>query len=197
MRAAFGEVARVEQIASEWRDDSEVSRLAATAGDGWRPVSPELFELLERSAKISAMTDGRFDITFHGVGDLWSFEEGATPPTRAEVRAKLPLVDHRKVELDPEGRRVRLARKGMKLGFGAIAKGYAVDRAADMLREAGFRHFIVEGGGDTFVSGMKDGKPWNVGIQDPDRRGAVGSIPASDEAIVTSGNYEALLRIRG
>lgn len=197
IRDAFGEVARVEEIASEWRPSSEVSRLAAQAGKGWQSVSPELMELLQRSKAISERTDGSFDVTFHGVGQLWSFEAGAKPPSREAIEAKLPLVDYRLIELDPPGQRARLTKPEVMLGFGAIAKGYAVDRAADVLRTHGFTNFIVEGGGDTYVSGTKDGKPWQVGIQDPDRKGALGSIAASNEAIVTSGNYERFFEHEG
>jgi hypothetical protein len=84
----------------------------------------------------------------------------------------------------------------MKLGLGAIAKGYGVDRAALVLVQHGFHHHIVEGGGDTYVSGTKGGKPWMVGIQRPDRPGSLAAIPASDRAIVTSGGLPALLRGR-
>lgn len=197
IRAAFAEIARVEQIASEWREDSEISRFTRNPAGTWVEVSPELLELLERSAAISQKTEGHFDVTFHGVGQLWSFEADSTPPTRAAIEKQLPLVDWKHIELDAERGRARLAKGGVKIGFGAIAKGYAVDRAADMLRERGFSHFIVEGGGDTYVSGKKDGRPWQVGIQDPDRRGALGSLAATNEAVVTSGNYERYFEHEG
>jgi len=197
IRAAFSEFARVEQIASEWRADSEISRFCAVPAGTWQEVSPELYELLSRSVAVSERTDGHFDATFHAVGELWSFKEGASPPSKASIAERLPLVNYRHIELDPEGSRARLVESGVKVGFGAIAKGYAVDRAADVLREHGFAHFIVEGGGDTYVSGKKDGRPWQVGIQDPDRRGALGSLAAMNEAVVTSGNYERYFEHEG
>lgn len=190
IEAAFDEMARLESILSEWQPDSAVSAVNDAAGGDPVHVPPELFEVLERAAKVSAATDGSFDVTFHGVGSLWKFDPGSQPPDKAAIEKRLPLVDHRRVELDAKAQTVRLARAGMKIGLGAIAKGYIVDAASARLKQAGFRNHIVEGGGDTFVSGRKGTQPWVVGVQDPNKRGAVGRLAAENEAVVTSGNYE-------
>ncbi len=197
IEAALAEVERIEQIMSEWRPTSELSQLNDAAGGAMRPLSPELFEILQRSKQISEATDGAFDPTFHGVGQLWHFEPGSVPPTREAVAAKLPLVDWRAIELDPNTRSGRLARPGMKVGLGAIAKGYGVDRASQVLKQRGFLHHIVEGGGDTYVSGTKAGAAWKVGIQRPDGPGSLAAIPATDQAIVTSGGYQRFLEVDG
>ncbi len=197
IEAALDEVARIEDIMSEWRPTSEVSQLSAAAGGPMKPLSPELFEVLQRSKIIAQATDGAFDPTFHGVGELWRFEPGAAPPSREAVAARLPLVDWRAIELDPNTRSGRLARVGMKLGLGAIAKGYGVDRASQVLVDHGFPNHIVEGGGDTYVAGTKAGAPWRVGIQRPDGPGSLAAIPASDRAIVTSGSYQRFLVVDG
>ena len=168
IEAALAEIERIEQIMSEWRPSSELSQLNDAAGQAMRPLSPELFEVLQRSKLISEATDGAFDPTFHGVGQLWKFEPGAVPPTKEAIAAKLPLVDWRAIELDPNTQRGRLARPGMKVGLGAIAKGYGVDRASLVLKQHGFTDHIVEGGGDTYVAGTKAGALWKVGIQRPD-----------------------------
>lgn len=197
IEAAFAEVERIEQIMSEWRPTSELSQLNDAAGGAMRPLSPELFEVLQRSKQISEATDGAFDPTFHGVGQLWHFEPGSVPPTREAVAAKLSLVDWRAIELDPNTSSGRLARPGMKVGLGAIAKGYGVDRASQVLKQHGFTHHIVEGGGDTYVAGTKAGAPWRVGIQRPDGPGSLAAIPASDRAIVTSGGYQRFIEVDG
>jgi thiamine biosynthesis lipoprotein len=197
IEAALAEIERIEQIMSEWRPSSELSQLNDAAGQEMRPLSPELFEVLQRSKTVAEATGGAFDPTFHGVGQLWKFEPGAVPPTQEAIAAKLPLVDWRAIELDPNTQRGRLARPGMKVGLGAIAKGYGVDRASQVLKQHGFVHHIVEGGGDTYVSGTKAGGLWKVGIQRPDGPGSIAAIPASDRAIVTSGGYQRFLEVDG
>lgn len=188
--AAFEEIARVEAIASEWIPQSELSKLSSAAGQGWRSVSPDLWFLLSRSAAISEATRGRFDISFHSVGQLWNFGPKSTPPRDAKIQAALAKVNYRLIELDPTQSRVRITQPGVALGMGAIAKGYGVDKAAQVLRERGFDNFIVEAGGDTFVSGRKGKAQWRVGIQNPSGPGAIGALEVQNQAVVTSGNYE-------
>jgi thiamine biosynthesis lipoprotein len=198
IQAGFNEMARIEAIASEWRPESPLSKLNAAAGGDFTEVPSELVELLQRSIEVSRRTQGKFDVTFHGVGKLWKFAPGATPPTDEAIREALPLVDWTQIEVKPETNEARLAKSQMHVGLGAIAKGYAVDKASAILRERGFDNHIVEAGGDTYVSGTKGGKPWRVGVQNPDQRGAgLGTIPASNEAIVTSGNYERYFEHEG
>lgn len=187
---AFQEIARIESIASEWIPTSELSRLSKQAGQAWLAVSPELWTLLERSIAVSKATQGHFDISFHAAGQLWDFSPGAQPPSQALIQKTLQLVDYRLIELDPTKKRARLKREGMALGMGAIAKGYGVDRAAKVLSDAGFGNFIVEAGGDTYVSGKKGEKRWRVGIQNPSGPGPMGTLDIENEAVVTSGNYE-------
>ena len=195
--AAFAEIERIEQIMSEWRPSSELSQLNDNAGGPARPLSPELFEVLQRSKVIAEATDGAFDPTFYAVGQLWHFEPGSRPPAPELIAERLALVGWRGIELDPNTGNGRLARPGMKVGLGAIAKGYGVDRASQVLHQHGFPHHIVEGGGDTYVSGTKAGAPWKVGIQRPDRRGSLAAIPANDRAIVTSGGYQRFIEVDG
>lgn len=197
MQAALEEMARIEDIMSEWRATSELSRLNALAGRDPQPTSDELFHVLERSKAISAATEGAFDVTFHGVGQLWSFRPGAVPPSREAVKRHLPLVDWRKIDLDVEHGTARLRTPGMKIGLGAIAKGYAVDRAAAVLTAHGFSHHVVEAGGDTYASGTKGGKPWTIGVQDPGGKGPVGILRVSDQAVVTSGGYQRFFEHEG
>ncbi len=200
IQTAFDTMARIETMMSEWQPQSELSQLndAAAAGmAGPVKISPELLEVLSAAAEVSKNTHGAFDITFHGVGQLWSFEPGSHPPTRAQVREKLPLVDWSQVTLDAMAGTAMLRKPGMRIGLGAIAKGYAVDRASGVLRDAGFRDHIVEAGGDTFVSGAKAGQAWVVGVQDPDAKGTLGALPMRDRAVVTSGDYQRFFEFEG
>ncbi|MBK6921627.1 MAG: FAD:protein FMN transferase [Deltaproteobacteria bacterium] len=197
IQAAFDEIARIEHVTSEWMADSELSRFNDAAGGPPMKLSPDLFAVLLRSREISEATDGRFDVTFYGVGQLWKFEPGAKPPADAEIQAKRALVDWRRIELDAGTRSGRLATAGMKVGLGAIAKGYAVDRASALLVARGFADHVVEGGGDTYASGNKGGKPWMVGVQNPHEGGVVGALPSTDIAVVTSGDYERFFEYEG
>jgi FAD:protein FMN transferase len=197
IQAAFDEIARIEAMMSEWKPHSELTRFNEAAGGPPMKLSPELFTVLQRSREISDATDGTFDVTFHAVGSLWRFEAGARPPERAVIEAHRHLIDWRKLELDAASRSGRLATAGMKVGLGAIAKGYAVDRASELLRARGFHNHVVEGGGDTYVSGTKAGKPWMVGVQDPDGKGVVGALPSTDTSVVTSGDYQRYLEFEG
>jgi thiamine biosynthesis lipoprotein len=197
IQAAFDEIARLEAIMSEWQPDSELSRFNRAAGGEMLPLSPELAEVLGRAREIAEATGGTFDPTFHGVGQLWSFQPGAVPPTKAEIATKLPLVDYTKLEIDPVASRGRLQDAGMMVGLGAIAKGYAVDRASALLTRRHLPHHVVEAGGDTYARGTKGGKKWVVGIQEPGARGVVAALPASDEAVVTSGDYQRFFEYEG
>jgi thiamine biosynthesis lipoprotein len=186
---AFAEIARIESIASEWQSASDLTRLNQSNGE---PVAipPELVEILTRARAVSADTDGLFDVSFYGVGQLWTFTPGSQPPSAEAIAEHLPLVDWRAIEVDAAAGTATLGKPGMKIGLGAIAKGYAVDKAAALLHSRGFANHIVEAGGDTQVSGQKGDKPWKVGVQDPKRTvGRIGYITARDEAVVTSGNY--------
>ena len=197
IQAAFDEIARIESIMSEWQPDSELTHFNEAAAGPAMPLSEELTEVLARSLEIAEATDGAFDPTFHGVGQLWSFRPGSTPPSKADVEAKLPLVDYRKMEIDRDAKTGRLATAGMMVGLGAIAKGYAVDRASALLVARGLPHHVVEAGGDTYARGTKGGKKWVVGIQKPGERGIVAALPSSNEAVVTSGDYQRFFEFEG
>lgn len=189
MQDALAEMARIEDLMSEWRPGSELSKLNASAGGKPLPVTPELLEVLTVASRIHAETKGTFDVTFHGVGHLWSFKPGSTPPSAADIATALPLVDGGAVELDASANTVRLPRDGMKIGLGAIAKGYAVDRASSLLRDRGFANHVVEAGGDTYASGSKGDTPWRVGVKDPEGTGSLGVLSIRERAVVTSGDY--------
>jgi len=191
---ALNEMKRLEAILSEWRDDSEVGKINANP-EQWVPVGPEAFAVISRALAEGKASGGAFDITFQAMSDVWKFGSAADAnpkvPSKAEIDRRRALVDYRTVELDPTAQAVRLP-KAHKIGLGGIAKGYIVDRAADVLKKAGIRAFLVQAGGDLYGAGRKpDGSPWISGIQDP--RGPEGSsfatIELTDHAFSTAGDY--------
>jgi FAD:protein FMN transferase len=143
------------------------------------------------------MSDGAFDITWHGMANIWHFDDTFIPPSRAAVEQARRLVNFRAIQI--EGNRVFLPKTGMSIGLGGIAKGYAVDQASKVLARAGFQDSLVDGGGDILVSGTRNGPAWQLGIQDPRRpRGTLlGRVAISNEALVTSGDYERFRIVNG
>lgn len=196
--AAFDEVARVESVMSEWMPESPISAINAAAGREAVEVPGELADIIRRSLQISERSRGAFDITWRGLGRLWPVQdENFSPPSDAEIQAALHRVGYRKVQV--EGNRVHLIEAGMAIGLGGIAKGYGVDRAADVLRAGGCANFFIDGGGDVLVSGSKHGKPWRVGIQHPRKaRGELLAVVEADSgAVVSSGDYERFREVDG
>ncbi len=197
---AFREIDRIESLISSWRDDSETSRINAQAGIAPVVVTRETFDLVARSQKVSKLTNGAFDITIGSVLTLWDFKTRAPAvPDASQIQQALKLVDYRLIELDLEALTVFLPRKGMRLGLGAIGKGYAANRAAALIRAAGIMGGVVNAGGDLFVFG-KDGDdlPWKISIAHP-REGnrRLAELRLLDQAIVTSGDYERFFKVNG
>jgi thiamine biosynthesis lipoprotein len=191
---AFDEVARLESLLSEWRSTSEISRVNAAAGGAPVRVGPELLACVKASLDVARWSDGAFDISWASLRGLWDFSRDSAhiPPTREAVRAKLPLWNWRNILVDEAARTIRLREPGMAIGLGGVAKGYALDRIAEILVAAGFPDFVVFGGGQVLVGGKRGGRGWRVGIQhprSPDRYFAFVEVegPAS---ISTSGDYE-------
>lgn len=188
--AGMAELDRIEAAMSTYRGDSEISLVNREAASRPVGVSAELYAVVERSVALSARTGGAFDITYDSVGYLYDFR-ARQRPGEPELAAALAAVDYRQLELSPAARTIRFARPGMRINLGGIAKGYACERVIALLREAGVRHALANAGGDTRLLGDRRGRPWLVGIRDPDdESGVVTRLALSDEAISTSGDYE-------
>lgn len=192
--AVFAELKRIDLLMTTWTPDSEVSRINAAAGDKPVAVGAETFAVIERAQDVARRTRGLFDISVGAFAGLWKFDQDmdGTLPDPAEVKRRLALVGYRNIVLDKRKRTVFLKQKGMKITLGGIAKGYAVDKCVALLHGLGFTSFMVQAGGDMYISGKKGDKPWVVGIRDP--RGGPGSLFAStaieDHSFSTSGDYE-------
>jgi len=195
IEAAFGEVVRLERLMTPWRDDSELSKVNAQAGKGPVKVGPEMLEVIDKSQWVAGRSEGVFDVTFASMGKLWRFNHDMDGkiPAAFEIAAARKRIDYRRVKVDHGHGTIFVEGPDQKLDFGGIAKGYAVDRAAKILHQAGLRAYFVQAGGDLFVEGRKpDGSPWRVGVRDP--RGPEGSffarIPIENHAFSTAGDYE-------
>jgi thiamine biosynthesis lipoprotein len=188
-QAAFDEVARAEAVLSEWDESSEVSAVNRAAGNTAVRVSPELFGVLNRSLWFSEMTEGAFDVTFATCGHLWSIRKQRIP-TEESLSRCLENVGFQKVVLDPSRSVVFLPEASMRMGLGGIAKGYRVDRAADILSARGITDYVVNGGGDIRLAGGGGEGPWEVTIAHPrEPGGRLGEVKLDEGAIVTSGDF--------
>jgi FAD:protein FMN transferase len=189
---AFAEFDRLEAIMSVWRDGSEVQRLNDAAGRHRVAVGRDMQRVLREARQVSDWTGGKFDVTFGALSGLWKFDhdQDNTVPDPEAVRARLPLIDYRALNVD-DGTAF-LPRAGMRVHLGGIGKGYAVDRAAEILRAHGMRDFMIQSGGDLFVAGRRGDRPWRVGIRDPrgpaDR--TIAALDLTDGTFSTSGDYE-------
>lgn len=194
---AYVELTRIDNLMSEWKPDSPISQVNAAAGKNPVEVPAELRAIIERSNRYSELSAGAFDITWHGMANIWHFDDRFRVPTQAEVDRARRYVDFREIQIN--GDSIFLPRAGMSIGLGGIAKGYAVDRASEILTRIGFTDSLVDGGGDIRVSGTHNGIPWQMGIQDPRApHGAlIGRVGASNEAVVTSGDYERFRMVNG
>jgi thiamine biosynthesis lipoprotein len=198
---AVKEIQRIEKLLTTYSDTSETSMINATAGMNPVKVSEETFRLIQRSIRISAITQGAFDITYGSVDKrLWNFDTNMTslPDTRTAKRM-VRLINYQNIILDEEEKTVFLKEKGMRIGFGGIGKGYAAERAKQILIEAGVKSGIVNASGDLTVWGHQpDGKPWTIGIVNPNLKHEVFSyINVTNMAVATSGNYEKFVMING
>jgi len=183
---AYAELTRIDNLMSEWKPESPISQVDAAA----------LREILQRSIHYSEITGGTFDVTWRSMGNIWHFDDTFVVPSAAVVAKARKNINYRAIHID--GNSVYLP-AGVNIGLGGIAKGYAVDRAAGVLAQAGFMDSMVDGGGDVLLSGTKNGQPWHLGIQDPRRpHGEVlGVVGVSNMAVATSGDYERFRIVNG
>lgn len=189
--------AAIEARISEWQPTSETSAVNAAAGNGMVTVGPDLRELVARSIEWARRSDGAFDIAGGPLFDLWEHARRARVlPAAAEIEARRALVGFGHVRQD--GPRIGLARAGMRLGFGAIGKGFVADRMARRLRESGFPSFVIDAGGDLVVGGSRGSVPWILGVRHPRRDTLLATLATTgDCAVATSGDYERFFVVDG
>ncbi len=165
----FDEFDRLDRLLSVWHANSDVSRINAKAGQTPVKVSAETIGLLRTATQVGEWTGGKFDVTFGALSGLWKFDHDQDNqiPRPADVEARLPDIDVQAVELDVERATVFLPRQGMRVHLGGIGKGYAVDRAAAILRAGGISDFLIQAGGDLYASGNRGERPGRAALRDP------------------------------
>jgi thiamine biosynthesis lipoprotein len=198
-------VDEIESRITVYRDTSELARLNASAASGWQTVAEDLFGLLLHARELCEQTGGAFDCAAGALVRAWGFltRQGRTP-SDAALDAARSASGLERVEFDPEGRRIRFTRAGMELNFGAIGKGWAIDRAIGMLRDGGVSSVLVHGGQSSVraigVQGpaLPGRRGWRVGIRHPLRPGVrLATITLDDRAVGTSGSGTQFFIDRG
>ena len=198
--AAFKEMERIEKVFSKFNKNSEVSNINRLAGLEKVAASEEVFKLTEKSVYYSRISDGAFDITVAPLMEIWGFvRRHKSIPDKETIENALEGVGYKNIELDPKKLSVKFLNKKTKIDFGGIAKGYAVDRAKDVLVSRGIKNGLVNLGGNIFALGSAPGnKAWKIGVEDPRNKGKLlRSFELTNRAISTSGNYERFFEIGG
>jgi FAD:protein FMN transferase len=198
---AVAEVSRIERLLTTFDDHSQTNLINAAAGVAPVVVAPEMIDLLQRSLRISALTQGAFDISYGSIDKrLWNFDKTMTTlPDAQTAKEMVRLINYQQVIVDVEQSSVFLKQKGMRIGFGGIGKGYAAEMAKKLLQKNGVTSGIVNAAGDLTAWGNQpNGQPWTIGIADPDTKNTAFSyLNISGLAVATSGNYEKYALING
>ncbi|HAW86630.1 MAG TPA: thiamine biosynthesis protein ApbE [Spirochaetaceae bacterium] len=195
LRSAFERIQAIETMMSARQDGSSLMAVNRAAGREAVEVDPELYFVVEQALRYATLTGGRFDPTIDPLARLWDIQGGTERiPAPDEIAAALDLVDSTAVTLNPVNHSIFLTRGGMSLDLGAIAKGYAADAVATVLKAEGVEAAIIDLGGNIVVLGNKaDGSPWRVGVKNPFNPGSaylgILSLEGSG-TMVTSGIYE-------
>jgi thiamine biosynthesis lipoprotein len=201
IKSGINEIQRIEKKLTTFSSDSETAKINEMAGISAVRVSLETIELIERSIKISQITQGAFDITYGSIDKkLWNFDDKMKAlPDKETAKKMVRLINYRNILIDKKESTVFLKEKGMRIGFGGIGKGYAAEMAKKVMRSMGTTSGIVNASGDLTTWGTQpNGKPWTIGIANPNAAHQVFSyLTLTDMAVATSGNYEKYIMIGG
>ncbi len=197
---AVAEITRIERLISSWDSLSQTALVNRKAGIQPVKVNPLLIELMQHAVGISKLTDGAFDITFASLKPVWKFDGSMTQvPSPDKVAASISNIGYEYIQLNPQDSTVFLTRKGMKIGFGAIGKGFAADKAKKKLMDMGVVGGIINASGDMNTWGKQpNGSEWTVAITNPLQKDkAFAWLPLRNGAVATSGNYEKVITLNG
>lgn len=199
IREAMAELQRVDDLLSTYKEGSVARRINAGAAAAKIAVDEDTFRLLRDAVALSAASGGAFDVTIWPVSRLWDFDHGGKVPLPGEIENALPSVGYQKLVLDDGGMSVGFSAPGVGVDLGAIAKGWAVDRAIEKIVARGVGNAIVDAGGDLRIIGRRPGKDfWRIGIQHPREPGTLlATLELKDTAVVTSGDYERYFTAEG
>ena len=198
---AVEEIKRIEKLFTTFDESSQTNLINRYAGIAPVKVDSEVYDLIQRSKKISTLTQGAFDITYGSIDKgLWNFDKTMTSlPDPQSAKQLVRLINYRNVILNENDCTVFLKEKGMRIGFGGIGKGYAAEKAKSLLQQKGVKSGIINAAGDLTAWGYQpNGKPWTIGIADPNTtRQAFSFLEITNTSIATSGNYEKFVFIDG
>jgi len=207
IQAGMAEIRRVDDLMSDFKSDSEIGRANTEAAEHPVQVGEWTFEVLRRSAEFSKLTDGAFDVTVGPLVDSFrTAKKTGAAPTQEQIAQARTKVGFEKLELDEQNKTVRFTVQGMRLDLGAIAKGYAVDKAIEAAKHCGAAGAMVDLGGNIrcFGSPPKGRDHWLIGVQDPNSvvegvggGGLLLTLKLTDASIATSGDYQQFALIAG
>lgn len=188
------EMRRIENIMSFFLQYSDITNINNAAGKSAVEVDADTLTVIKSAIHFSKITDGAFDITAGPLIKLWGiFTKNERVPSQEEIKEKLGLINYRDILIDEKSQTVMLLKPGQMVDLGAIAKGFAADRAIEIYRKYGIKSALINLGGNVKVLGRnKENREWKIGIQDPFKpRGEyLGVVKVSDRSVVTSGAYE-------
>jgi thiamine biosynthesis lipoprotein len=189
--AAFAELERLEQVLSEWIPSSEISRINDSAGAKPVAIGADTQAVLEAAHEVSTISEGAYDVSWAALHGLYDFRpDHHRIPTAEEIKPRLALIDWKSVVVDSKAHTAQLTKKGMRIGTGSIGKGYAMDKARDLLLAGGIKDFMIFGGGQVSIEGTRGGSPWRVGVQHPRKGDYFAFLEADAGSVSTSGDYE-------
>jgi len=194
------EIKRIEKLISSWDTSSETSLINKNAGIQPVKVSAEIFDLIKRSISLSKLTNGAFDITFASMNTVWKFDGSLKNlPSHEEINSSISSVGYENIILNKELSTVFLPRVGMKIGFDAIGKGYAVDKAKELMQSKKVFAGAISSMGDLVTWGRQaSGEKWIYGIANPQKREDILTwLPLDESAVATSDNYKKYIVFNG
>jgi thiamine biosynthesis lipoprotein len=196
---AIVEIERIENLISEWRPQTQISKVNQNAGIKPVQVDKEVFELTKKAIWFSEISNGAFDISIVAMDKIWKFDGTMEKlPSKKAIRNSIVNVNYKNIVLDSINSTIFLSKKEMKIGFGSIGKGYAADKARKLLQESGITAGIINAAGDIATWGTQiDGNPWRIGVNNPLETGKTIEILefSGNSAVTTSGNYEKYVEI--
>nr|WP_315187977.1 FAD:protein FMN transferase [uncultured Flavobacterium sp.] len=197
---AVAEVKRIENLISDWIPTTQISEINRNSGQKPVKVDREVFDLVERSIKISQITSGAFDISYASMDKIWKFDGSMKEmPTAEAIKKSVAKIGYKNIILDPKEQTIFLKNEGMKLGLGGIGQGYIADKIKELLISKGCISGIVNVSGDINTWGKQpDGKLWTVGIVNPMNKNKIfATFPLENSAVETSGSYEKYVIFNG
>lgn len=191
---AFEVMEEIDRLMSNYKEDSDVRRVNRLKKNERMRLTPQTFDVIQRAKEFGKLTSGAFDITVEPLLGLWGFYSGGVSrlPDHDEIKKALELVGYDKIVLDKEKETIGFTKEGVRIDLGGIAKGYAVDKAIEVLKNYGIRNALVKAGGDIFANGRGNASSgWRIGVQHPRKENnLLATLELENKAVATSGDYE-------